>query len=174
MSLYGIADSGSPEAHQAYREIEAVGARKALLMRLQRQRETVCEPPPTVSEPESAELPEQLRLPPFDLTAIEPSKLTVEDVQRYVAQKYNVKRFDIVSERRTEKLVAPRQVATYLCHRIFPYGAFTLGRKFRRDHSTILHSIKKVKTRVLGDSAYCLAIHQMEEELKPYAPKGLD
>jgi hypothetical protein len=132
----------------------------------ERQRRRVLEPPPV--EAVQADVPSIV--PEFDLSKIEPGKLDIRAVQFYVAQKYGVTRSDMLSDRRFGKLVAPRQVAAYLCYRIFPHSLISLGIKFRRDHTTIIHSVKTVKKRILGDSAYCAAVLRLEQELLPYAP----
>lgn len=154
------------ELHAERKKRLARFARMAATIRRneERQRE-VKKPPPTETNPEDNPLSVA-----FSLDMIERGKLDVRAVQFFVAAKYGVSRSDMLSDRRTGKLVAPRQVATWLCYRIFPHSLSYLGIKFRRDHTTILHSIKKVKGRILGDSAYCLAIGRLEEELRPYAP----
>jgi hypothetical protein len=125
--------------------------------------------PPKAEEPKDG-LPAHLRMPEFDLSKVPPGKLTITDIQRYVAQKYGLKRWDLISESRQVHIVGPRQVAMYLSFRLLGRSLSEIGRIFRRDHTTVLHSIKQTKRRVLGDSAYCLAIGQMEQELEAYAP----
>jgi hypothetical protein len=124
---------------------------------------------PTADEPKDG-LPTHLRMPQFDLSKVPPGKLTITDIQRYVAQKYGLKRWDLISESRQVHIVGPRQIAMYLSFRLLGRSLSEIGRIFRRDHTTVLHSIKQTKRRVLGDSAYCLAIGQMEQELEAYAP----
>jgi hypothetical protein len=124
---------------------------------------------PKAEEPKDG-LPAHLRMPEFDLSKVPPGKLTITDVQRYVAQKYGLKRWDLISESRQVHIVGPRQIAMYLSFRLLGRSLSEIGRIFRRDHTTVLHSIKQTKRRVLGDSAYCLAIGQMEQELEAYAP----
>jgi hypothetical protein len=127
--------------------------------------------PPKAEEPKDG-LPAHLRMPEFDLSKVPPGKLTITDIQRYVAQKYGLKRWDLISDSRQVHIVGPRQVAMYLSFRLLGRSLSEIGRIFRRDHSTVLHSIKQTKRRVLGDSAYCLAIGQMEQELEAYAPNA--
>lgn len=129
------------------------------------------EPPIEPKAEESDDgLPANLRMAPFDLSKIAPGKLTITDIQRYVAQKYDLKRWDLISESRQVHVVGPRQIAMYLSFRLLGRTKSEIGRLFRRDHTTVLHSVKMTKQRVLGDSAYCLAIGQMEQELGAYAP----
>jgi hypothetical protein len=124
---------------------------------------------PKAEEPDG--LPAHLRMAPFDLSKVPPGKLTITDIQRYVAQKYGLKRWDLISESRRAHIIGPRQVAMYLSFRLLSRSLSEIGRMFRRDHTTVLHSVKMIKQRVLGDSAYCLAIGQMEQELGAYAPQ---
>jgi hypothetical protein len=127
--------------------------------------------PPKAEDPKDG-LPAHLRMPQFDLSKVPPGKLTITDIQRYVAQKYGLKRWDLISETRQVHVVGPRQVAMYLSFRLLGRSLSEIGRIFRRDHTTVIHSIKQTKRRVLGDSAYCLAIGQMEQELEAYAPNN--
>jgi hypothetical protein len=126
--------------------------------------------PPKVAEPDDG-LPAHLRMPPFDLSKVPIGKLTITDIQRYVAQKYGLKRWDLISDSRRINIIGPRQLALYLSFRLLGRPLTEIGRQFRRDHTTAIHSIKRTKQRVLGDSAYCLAVGQMEQELGAYAPQ---
>jgi hypothetical protein len=149
--------------------IASIGKRRQIESNRAKLLEVPTMEPPKAEEPNDG-LPAHLRMPEFDLSKIPPGKLTITDIQRYVAQKYGLKRWDLISESRRTHIVGPRQVAMYLSFRLLGRSLSEIGRLFRRDHTTVIHAVKLTKQRVLGDSAYCLAIGQMEQELGVFAP----
>lgn len=84
----------------------------------------------------------------------EPRKVKIEDIQKLVANHYNVSRSDILSSRRTANVVRPRQVAMYLSKVLTPRSLPEIGRRFGgRDHTTVLHAVRKVEDLVTRDSS---------------------
>ena len=83
----------------------------------------------------------------------EPKRVRVEDIQRVVARHYNVPRTDLLSNRRTRIIVKPRQVAMYLAKTMTPRSLPEIGRRFGgRDHTTVLHAVRKIEEQVGGDA----------------------
>ncbi|GLS23359.1 chromosomal replication initiator protein DnaA [Labrys miyagiensis] len=83
----------------------------------------------------------------------EPRRVKIEDIQRIVAKHYNVSRADILSLRRTATVVKPRQVAMYLAKSLTPRSLPEIGRRFGgRDHTTVLHAVRKIEGLVGRDS----------------------
>jgi chromosomal replication initiator protein len=83
----------------------------------------------------------------------EPRRVKIEDIQRVVAKHYNVTRADILSLRRTATVVKPRQVAMYLSKTLTPRSLPEIGRRFGgRDHTTVLHAVRKIEGLVGRDS----------------------
>jgi len=81
-------------------------------------------------------------------------------IQTIVAKYYGITRRDIVSHRRTKDILVPRQIATYIAKELTPFSLPVLGRHFGgRDHTTMLHSIKKIAKliRTDADLAYDVA-----------------
>jgi chromosomal replication initiator protein len=73
-------------------------------------------------------------------------KVKIEDIQRLVANHYNVSRQDILSSRRTATVVRPRQIAMYLAKALTPRSYPEIGRRFGgRDHTTVLHAVRKIE-----------------------------
>ena len=71
----------------------------------------------------------------------------IQRIQRVVAQYYRVTVKDICSPRRTKDIVRPRMVAAYLCKKFTDRSYPEIGRRFgRRDHTTILHSIRVIES----------------------------
>ena len=75
----------------------------------------------------------------------EPKKVRIEDIQKLVATHYNVSRADILSSRRSAGVVKPRQIAMYLAKQLTLRSLPEIGRRFGgRDHTTVLHAVRKI------------------------------
>ncbi|WP_375626257.1 chromosomal replication initiator protein DnaA [Bartonella sp. PS17NMGDW] len=82
----------------------------------------------------------------------EPKRIRIEEIQRTVARHYNVSKQDLLSNRRTRTVVKPRQVAMYLAKVLTPRSLPEIGRRFGgRDHTTVLHAVRKIEDLVCGD-----------------------
>ncbi len=83
----------------------------------------------------------------------EPRRVRIEDIQRIVARHYNVSRQELVSNRRTRVIVKPRQIAMYLSKTLTPRSFPEIGRRFGgRDHTTVLHAVRKIEELISGDT----------------------
>jgi len=83
----------------------------------------------------------------------EPRRVRIEDIQRVVARHYNVSRQELVSNRRTRVIVKPRQIAMYLSKTLTPRSFPEIGRRFGgRDHTTVLHAVRKIEELIAGDT----------------------
>ena len=84
--------------------------------------------------------------------AREPRRVRIEDIQRVVARHYNVSKADLLSSRRTRTIVRPRQIAMYLAKVLTPRSLPDIGRRFGgRDHTTVLHAVRKIEGMIQGD-----------------------
>jgi len=82
----------------------------------------------------------------------ESRRIRIEEIQRVVARHYNVSKQDLLSNRRTRSIVRPRQVAMYLAKVMTPRSLPEIGRRFGgRDHTTVLHAVRKIEDMVGGD-----------------------
>ncbi|KQY13434.1 chromosomal replication initiator protein DnaA [Rhizobium sp. Root482] len=87
------------------------------------------------------------------VNAGEPRRVRIEDIQRVVAKHYNVSRQELVSNRRTRVIVKPRQIAMYLAKSLTPRSFPEIGRRFGgRDHTTVLHAVRKIEDLISGDT----------------------
>lgn len=87
------------------------------------------------------------------VNAGEPRRVRIEDIQRVVAKHYNVSRQELVSNRRTRVIVKPRQIAMYLSKTLTPRSFPEIGRRFGgRDHTTVLHAVRKIEELISGDT----------------------
>lgn len=83
----------------------------------------------------------------------EAKRVRIEDIQRIVARHYNVSRQELVSNRRTRVIVKPRQIAMYLSKTLTPRSFPEIGRRFGgRDHTTVLHAVRKIEELISGDT----------------------
>jgi chromosomal replication initiator protein len=82
----------------------------------------------------------------------EPKRVKIEDIQRMVARHFNVSRSDMLSSRRTANVVRPRQIAMYLAKTLTLRSLPEIGRRFGgRDHTTVLHAVRKIETLAGND-----------------------
>jgi chromosomal replication initiator protein len=98
---------------------------------------------------------------------MEPKRVKIEDIQRVVARQYNVSRADLLSSRRTANVVRPRQVAMYLAKTLTLRSLPEIGRRFGgRDHTTVLHAVRKIEGLVNTDNALAEEIELLKRQLQ--------
>ncbi|MCB1386196.1 MAG: chromosomal replication initiator protein DnaA [Nitratireductor sp.] len=87
-------------------------------------------------------------------------RVRIEDIQRVVARQFNVARNDLLSNRRTQQIVRPRQIAMYLSKVMTPRSLPEIGRRFGgRDHTTVLHAVRKIEDLMSQD-------HKLAQEIE--------
>ncbi|MBV8753013.1 MAG: chromosomal replication initiator protein DnaA [Hyphomicrobiales bacterium] len=97
----------------------------------------------------------------------DPKRVKIEDIQRIVARQYNVSRADLLSSRRTANVVRPRQIAMYLAKALTLRSLPEIGRRFGgRDHTTVLHAVRKIETLAGNDSALAEEIELLKRLLQ--------
>jgi chromosomal replication initiator protein len=97
----------------------------------------------------------------------EPKRIKIEDIQRVVARQYNVSRSDLLSSRRTANVVRPRQVAMYLAKTLTLRSLPEIGRRFGgRDHTTVLHAVRKIESLVAKDTALSEEVESLKRQLQ--------
>ncbi|MES2334616.1 MAG: chromosomal replication initiator protein DnaA [Pseudomonadota bacterium] len=80
-------------------------------------------------------------------------KLSIEEIQRKVAEHYNVRLSDLIGPKRLRSIARPRQVAMYLSKQLTPRSLPEIGRRFGgRDHTTIMHGVRKIEELMTTDS----------------------
>jgi chromosomal replication initiator protein len=81
-------------------------------------------------------------------------KVTVDMIQKTVAEHYNLKQADLISERRARAVARPRQVAMWLAKQITTRSLPDIGRRFGgRDHTTVLHAVRRIEALKGEDAA---------------------
>ncbi len=87
-------------------------------------------------------------------------RVTIEEIQRKVAEHYNIRLSDMIGPKRVRTIARPRQIAMYLCKHMTTRSLPEIGRRFGgRDHTTIMHGIRKIEELRGTDS-------QMAEDLE--------
>jgi chromosomal replication initiator protein len=97
----------------------------------------------------------------------EPKRVKIEEIQRLVANHYNVSRADLLSSRRTATVVRPRQIAMYLSKSLTLRSLPEIGRRFGgRDHTTVLHAVRKIEGMVEKDNDLAGEIDHLKRMLQ--------
>ena len=73
--------------------------------------------------------------------------ITVELIQKHIANHYSLKLGDLKSRNNTQAIVMPRQIAMYLARTLTDASYPEIGKKFGKDHSTVMHAFKKIEKR---------------------------
>lgn len=102
-----------------------------------------------------------------DLLRSNDQRLTVEEIQRKVAEYFNIKMSDMVSNRRMQNIARPRQVAMYIAKQLTSKSLPEIGRKFGgRDHTTILHAVRKVQELCAEDFDFANDVEILKRSLQ--------
>ena len=89
-----------------------------------------------------------------DLLRANDRRITIDEIQKKVAEHYNLKMTDMHSARRARNVARPRQVAMYLAKVLTARSLPEIGRKFGgRDHTTVMHAVRKVEELMGDDTA---------------------
>ena len=73
-------------------------------------------------------------------------KVSVEEIQRKVAEHYNIRLSDMIGPKRVRTFARPRQVAMYLCKKLTSRSLPEIGRRFGgRDHTTVMHGVRRIE-----------------------------
>ena len=90
----------------------------------------------------------------------EPRRVRIDDILRTVSKHYGVNRGDLLSGRRNRSIVRPRQIGMYLAKLLTSRSLPEIGRRFgNRDHTTVLHAIRKIEQLMNDDD-------QLREEIE--------
>lgn len=89
-----------------------------------------------------------------DILRASDRKVSVEEIQRKVAEHYNIRLSDLVGPKRVRTLARPRQIAMYLAKQMTSRSLPEIGRRFGgRDHTTIMHGVRKIEELRQADRA---------------------
>jgi chromosomal replication initiator protein len=97
----------------------------------------------------------------------EARRVRIEDILRIVSRHYKVPRNELLSSRRSRDVVRPRQIAMYLAKSLTSRSLPEIGRRFGgRDHTTVLHSVRKVEQMMKDDGDLCQEIELLKRMLE--------
>ncbi len=99
-----------------------------------------------------------------DILRASDRKVTIEEIQRKVAEHYNIRLSDMIGPKRVRNIARPRQIAMYLSKQLTPRSLPEIGRRFGgRDHTTIMHGVRRIEELMATDS-------QLADDLELSAP----
>jgi len=90
-----------------------------------------------------------------DILKAHERRVTIEEIQRKVAEHYSIRLTDMSSARRSRSVARPRQVAMYLAKQLTSRSLPEIGRKFgNRDHTTVMHAVSRIGELMERDGAF--------------------
>jgi len=90
-----------------------------------------------------------------DLLRASDRRVTIEEIQKKVAEHFNIRLSDMFSARRARSVARPRQVAMYLAKQLTSRSLPEIGRKFGgRDHTTVMHAVRRIEELKATDNAF--------------------
>ena len=101
------------------------------------------------------------------IRARDAKRVRIEDILKIVSRHYKVPRNELLSARRSRDVVRPRQIAMFLAKALTSRSLPEIGRRFGgRDHTTVLHSVRKVESMMKDDIELCQEIELLKRMLE--------
>ncbi len=101
-----------------------------------------------------------------DLLRAHNRRITIDEIQKKVAEHYNIRISDMHSARRARNVARPRQVAMYLAKQLTSRSLPEIGRKFGgRDHTTVMHAVRKIEELMQDDEIFTQDIEVIRRAL---------
>ncbi|QBL92255.1 Chromosomal replication initiator protein DnaA [Komagataeibacter saccharivorans] len=102
-----------------------------------------------------------------DILKAHDRRVTIEEIQRKVAEHWNIRLTDMSSARRARAVARPRQVAMYLAKQLTSRSLPEIGRKFgNRDHTTVMHAVSRVTELMEQDPAFAEDVELLRRMLE--------
>jgi len=102
-----------------------------------------------------------------DLLRANDRRVTIEEIQKRVAEHFNIRLADMYSARRARAVARPRQVAMYLAKQLTSRSLPEIGRKFGgRDHTTVMHAVRRVEELRETDASFAEDIDLLRRMLE--------
>ncbi len=102
-----------------------------------------------------------------DLLSVQNRQISVENIQKTVADFFNIKVADMYSKRRPANIARPRQIAMYLAKELTQKSLPEIGELFGgRDHTTVLHAVRKIAQDRAKNAECNHELHVLEQTLK--------
>ncbi|MXV35281.1 MULTISPECIES: chromosomal replication initiator protein DnaA [unclassified Saccharibacter] len=102
-----------------------------------------------------------------DMLKAHERRVTIDDIQRKVAEHWNIRLTDMSSARRARAVARPRQVAMYLAKNLTSRSLPEIGRKFgNRDHTTVMHAVSRVTELIKEDATFAESVELLKRMLE--------
>jgi chromosomal replication initiator protein len=102
-----------------------------------------------------------------DILRAHDRRVTIDEIQKRVAEHYNIRLTDMSSPRRARNVARPRQVAMYLAKQLTSRSLPEIGRRFGgRDHTTVMHAVSRVAELMQQDSAFAEDVELLRRMLE--------
>jgi chromosomal replication initiator protein len=102
-----------------------------------------------------------------DLLRANDRRITIDEIQKRVAEHFNIRLSDMHSARRARAVARPRQVAMYLAKQLTARSLPEIGRKFGgRDHTTVMHAVRKIEELKTTDPTFAEDIELLRRMLE--------
>ncbi|BBC78668.1 chromosomal replication initiator protein DnaA [Acetobacter orientalis] len=102
-----------------------------------------------------------------DILKAHDRRVTIEEIQKKVAEHWNIRLTDMSSARRARVVARPRQVAMYLAKQLTSRSLPEIGRKFgNRDHTTVMHAVSRVEEIMACDAAFAEDVELLRRMLE--------
>ncbi len=93
-------------------------------------------------------------------------KTTIDEIQKKVSEHFNISVKELQSSRRARTVARPRQIAMYLAKQLTSRSLPEIGRKFDRDHTTVMHAVRKVEELIVEDQALAESVEILRRSLE--------
>ncbi len=93
-------------------------------------------------------------------------KTTIDEIQKRVAEYFNISVKEMQSSRRARNVARPRQIAMYLAKHLTSRSLPEIGRKFDRDHTTVMHAVRKVEELIVEDTSMAESVESLRRSLE--------
>lgn len=93
-------------------------------------------------------------------------RTTIDEIQKKVAEYFNISVKEMQSSRRARTVARPRQIAMYLAKQLTSRSLPEIGRKFDRDHTTVMHAVRKVEELVVKDKGLAENVESLRRSLE--------
>jgi chromosomal replication initiator protein len=104
-----------------------------------------------------------------DLLRSHERRITIDEIQRRVAEHFNIRLGEMTSDRRARAVARPRQVAMYLAKQLTTRSLPEIGRKFGgRDHTTVIHAVRKIEELKAADPALAEDVELLRRMLQVF------
>lgn len=101
------------------------------------------------------------------IPSAKPRVISINDIQKAVAEHFNLRLEDFKAKKRTKSVAYPRQIAMYLVRELTDYSLPKIGEEFGgRDHSTVIHAYEKISNQLKTDAELDKTIKKLKENIQ--------